>query len=583
MAILIFLFVVFPLTCYGISLWVRQQKEKRVKELARLAAVAKGQPVKTTTPVPATKPPAATAKAPAQADGAPAASKETSDAGTGSQDNLDPHARGATYAYNQAKDTLLRYLRELFDTILTYQRARLAANNTFRQISYLPEATATDRIRPSFDNKATYSTDMPEQMLGQYTRELLALSSGSKQYAHQLQEIKETATAVQKARQRLLSFVSSLGAKYKGKYPADLKSKLQAARAVLSSSLVEKFSEHHEATLAEHGNNLDRLPPGYNGDPLTIANRAGIEAKLITVYEKRFFAYKLAALLDNTIIKPLTDLQEVPAAIEPPARPTVEEVSRFVTQFENWSKDLLLSLRAAQKHKLETASALKEFRNAIDALRKELVKAPALQSARSPEEALVIVANRFLETSEERYKDWLAPLTRLEKYPLDGSLPVSTSTEAEITQIESIRQLLRKLGFAVAQYAIARQKEDNLASAVRQKSIGPRQPDLTSSQPSYDAFMQEWEAYEAKSLATHEEFVRLSAELETVKAATETRLAQRFAAARLLAELTGNIAKELRKDSSDELRTTIKAALTMTALWGDPSSEVTLAVPAGKA
>lgn len=245
--------------------------------------------------------------------------------------------------------------------------------------------------------------------------------------------------------------------------------------------------------------------------------------------------------------------------IKEPAKPTIEEVERYLRELRQWATNRLAAQRTASKSIQKYTQAVDAFNAKLDELRSLVNKLSPLVHKELDETLLLDIAGAYKLTKqlEEHHSSYAKVVMQLSQNGITNTDPVTTVSAKEAEALDNLLKLSRTLAFAVGQRTVAVYKYKS-ANSKRYPS-NPSPPRLETDF-SLDKHLQGFENYlkGIEETAKETEFIR--AELAVYTSALSARRDKVESAKEMLSKFTTEIAQGLDDATGDDLRIALAAA-----------------------
>jgi tetratricopeptide (TPR) repeat protein len=354
--------------------------------------------------------------------------------------------------------------------------------------------------------------------------------------------------------------------------PVDLQVLCESAHAVLAASResIEKKLKKAQETLVKvekeelEGQPLKRpkIEKLFMGDENTFAEgahkddesdtneaRAALKQAMVEAIEESAKCSVSASAVDD-IFEKLETIGK--RSFTFPKKPIPEEIVRFLTEVELWSKEKLDTERQVAPLIAGANQGIKDLKEAVKALKRSRGRTvPVLTDAnRIIDEGLILAANRVVKDLEEAIDSAVKELAESTDKQPKASTPTPTAREEEEATIKLLRADARTVSFALAQRSVAWTKLSHIQQ--QQPAVSATPPHVDRSD-AFDKYLERYQRFQERLSGQRQEFAKWEAAMELIQMAYEARKAKVSETSTALGTKMAEVQKTLTAKTADEL------------------------------
>jgi|GEM_PF-3133455 len=235
-----------------------------------------------------------------------------------------------------------------------------------------------------------------------------------------------------------------------------------------------------------------------------------------------------------------------------PKKPTPEEIQRFLTELEEWSKNKLAGERKVGELIAACKRAIKSINESVKALKRTRGRtSPVLHDAkRTVDEGLLLAANKAVADLEKGLAEFEKTVAKAVEEQPKVSAPTPTATAVEDVAIKSMRGHQRTVAFALAQKTVAAAK---LALTQQNEPLGSARAPRIERSEAFEKYLELNLKYLAQTQVEAAEHDKWEEGRDLVQMAFEARQAKLVEATKDLASRMAEVQKTSSATPADEL------------------------------
>jgi len=250
-----------------------------------------------------------------------------------------------------------------------------------------------------------------------------------------------------------------------------------------------------------------------------------------------------------------------------PKKPTPEEIQRFLTELEEWSKEKLSAERKVSELLAACRRAVKSVNESVKALKRTRGRtSPVLKDAkRSVDESLLLAANKAVFDLEKAIEEFEKTMTSSTEKQPKVSAPSLTAAAGEGEAIKLMRGHERTVAFALAQKTVAAAK---LANTQQNEPYGKARSPRIERSDGFEKYLEQNLKYLAQAEVEAAEHDKWAEGRDLVQMAFDARQAKLVEATKDLSTKLAEVQKTSSATPTDELLVVNGIAAKMVQLIG---------------